>query len=387
MAAAVLATSRAEAEQFVDELVTASLLEEVAEDRCRFSDLLRIDAHDRAHEEESPVERSLCVRRMLDWYLTCATEAGKIVTPHRRGLRRDIEYVPVDQVAFTGHNDALDWLDRERLNLLAAARAAFEQGLPAMTWQLADAMWGLFLFRTHYYDWMQFDLLAVTATQNGPDPAAEAEAQDRLGLLFHALGRNDEAQHHMRRAAELWRDLDERHRIASSTERFGFTYLDQGRAELAIEHFTEALSGYREVGEQRSAGLALISIGRALIESGRFAEAIFHLQEARAELGTLETPDPYNYARALLALGRAETGAGDWPAAHAYLAETLAAMRGMKSRLGEADVCWALAELYDKSGDRTKAREYFRRTEVMLADLGNPGVSRVRAQLDALGPP
>jgi tetratricopeptide (TPR) repeat protein len=387
MAAAVLATSRAEAEQFVDELVTASLLEEVAEDRCRFSDLLRIDAHDRAHEEESPVERSLCVRRMLDWYLTCATEAGKIVTPHRKGLRRDIEHVPVDQVAFAGHNDALDWLDRERLNLLAAARAAFEQGLPAMTWQLADAMWGLFLFRTHYYDWMQFDLLAVTATQNGPDLAAEAEAQDRLGLLFHALGRNEEAQRHMRRAAELWRDLGERHRMASSTERFGFTYLDQGHPRLAIEHFTEALAGYREVGEQRSVGLALISIGRALIESGRSAEAIERLQEARAELGALETPDPYNYARALLALGRATTSAGDWPAAHAYLADARSAMRAMNSPLGEADVCWALAELYDKSGDRPRAREYYRRTEVMLSDLGNPGVSRVRAQLDALGPP
>jgi tetratricopeptide (TPR) repeat protein len=387
MAAAVLATSRAEAEQLVDELVTASLLEEVAEDRCRFSDLLNIDARDRAHEEETPVERALCVRRMLDWYLTYATEAGRIVTPHRKGLRRDIEYVPVDQVVFTGHNEALDWLDRERLNLLAAANAAFEQGMPAMTWQLADAMWGLFLFRTHYYDWMQFDLLAVTATQNGPDLAAEAEAQDRLGLLFHALGRNDEAQDHMRRAAELWRALDERHRMASSTERFGFTYLDQGRTERAIEHFTEALSGYREVGEQRSVGLALISIGRALIESGRFTDAIDSLQEACAELGTLETPDPYNYARALLALGRAETGAEDWPAARTHLDETLAAMRGMNSRLGEADACWALAELYEKSGVRIRAREYYRRTEVILADLGNPGVSRVRAQLDALGPP
>jgi tetratricopeptide (TPR) repeat protein len=256
-----------------------------------------------------------------------------------------------------------------------------------MTWQLADAMWGLFLFRAHYYDWMQFDQLAVTATQNGPDPAAEAEAQDRLGLLFHALGRNKEAQHHMRRAAQLWHDLDERHRMASSTERFGFTYLDQGHAELAIEHFTRALSGYREVGEQRSVGLALISIGRALIESGRFAEAISSLQEARTELGTLETPDPYNCARALLALGRAETRAGDWAAAHAHLEETLTAMRGMESRLGEADVYWALAELYDKSGDRARAREYYQRTQVILTELGNPGVSRVQAQLDALGPP
>lgn len=382
VAAAVLGSTRSDSEHLVDELLTANLLEEIRADRYRFHDLIRLHAAEMAQ----PEEQTEGLRRVLDWYLDSATEAGHVVTPHRHGLRRDIEYVPVERIRFDGHADALEWLDRERVNLFAAARVAFEHGMRTMTWQLADAMWGLFLFRTHYHDWMQFDLLAVEATQDGPDQAAEAEAQDRLGLLFHALGRNDEALEHMGRAAELWRALGERHRIASSTERFGFAYLDQGRPELAIEQFTRALAGYREVGEQRSSGLALISIGRALIESGRYADAVPYLREAQDELGSLQPPDPYNSARAMLALGRAETGTGEWDAARALLEATLVAMRQVESPLGEADALWALGELHERTGERAEARRFYQRTEEMLTELGNPGVDRVRAQLAALGP-
>lgn len=386
VAAAVLHTSLPDAEPLVDELLTASLLEETGEDQYRFHDLIRLHAQSLADQLDSPAERLLAVRRMLDWYLASATEAGRLVTPHRRVPRRDIEHGPVEEVRFTDHTEALDWLDRQRRNLLAAARTAHEHGLAATTWQLADAMWGLFLVRTHYHDWMQFDLLAVEATRGGPDPAAEAEAQDRLGLLFHALGRNDEALEHMRRAAGLWEHLGDRHRVAGSTERFGFAYLDQGRTELAIEHFRRALAGYREVGETRSVGLALISVARALVEAGRPAEAIEHALAARAELAALTPPDPYNLARAVLVLGRARTGTGAWAQARTDLEETLAAMRTVRSPLGEADAHWAMAELHERAGEPTLARESYLLTEAMLTELGNPGVGRVRAQLDALGP-
>jgi tetratricopeptide (TPR) repeat protein len=380
VAAAALGTTRAGAEHLVDELLTANLLEEVDEDRYRFHDLIRLHAAEVAGDDPEGLHR------ILDWYLHTATAAGLLVTPHRQGLRRDITYPPVEPARFDGRADALEWMDRERTNLLAAARSAFERGLSTMTWQLAEAMWSLFLIRTHYHDWMQFDLLAVRATQSGTDLPAEAEAQDRLGLLFHALGRNEEALDHMGRAAALWELLGNRHRIASSTERFGFAYLDMGRTAEAVTQFTRALAGYRELGEQRSSGLALISIGRALIESGRFAEAIPYLRDARTELGALRPPDPYNSARALLALGRAETGAGEWGAARELLDATLVAMREVESPLGEADALWALAELHERTGEHEEARRFYERTEEMLVELGNPGVGRVRARLARLGP-
>jgi tetratricopeptide (TPR) repeat protein len=385
VAAATIRTPLLETETLIDELLNANLLDEAQAGRCRFHELIRLHARKQAEDEESVDNRNLAVRRMLDWYLHSATVAGQSITPHRTHLRRDIEHVPRAPMSFPGHAEALDWLDHERINLLAAARFARDRGLPEVAWQLADAMWGLFLYRTHYHDWLQFDLLAEQAAQTCGDPAMEAETQDRLGLLFHALGRNDEALEHMTRAAELWQRLDDRPRMASSLERFGFVHLDQGNTELAIDRFTGALAEYRAAGEQRSVGLALVSLGRALTAADRPAEAADFLLQAGEVLGSLPVPDPYNTARALIALGRAETKTGQPDTALPRLESALTVMRSVNSPLGEADALWSLAELHEQSGRLDDARVCYERTALLLTELGNPGAPRVLEQLRTLG--
>jgi tetratricopeptide (TPR) repeat protein len=386
VAAAVLGSPLLEAETLLDELLNANLVDEPQAGRCRFHDLIRLHARKQADDEESAENRNLAMRRMLDWYLHSATVAGRSITPHRTNLRRDIEYEPVSPISFPGHAEALDWLDDERINLLAAARAARDEGLPSLAWQLADAMWGLFLYRTHYHDWLQFDLLAEQAARSCADPAMEAETQDRLGLLFHALGRNDEALEHMTRAEELWQQLDNRPRMASSLERFGFVYLDQGNVDLAIDRFTRALAEYRTAGENRNTGLALISLGRALTTAGRPADATGFLAQAADVLGSLPVPDPYNSARALIFLGRAETKIGQPDRALERLKSALATMRSVNSPLGEADALWSLAELHEQSGRPDDARVCYERTALLLTQLGNPGAPRVLERLRTLGP-
>lgn len=386
VAAAVLRSPLLETEGLIDELLNANLLNELQAGRYRFHELLRLHAVQRAHAEEPAEARALAARRMLDWYLYTATLAGQVITPHRTNLRRDVEYIPLEPRSFASYTDALDWLDRERVNLLAAARQASESGSPATAWQLADAMWGLFLYRTHYQEWLQFDLVAERAARDCGDQAMEAESEDRLGLLFHALGRNDEALKHMARAADLWRQLSNPLRVASSLERFGFVYLDQGNVELAIVHFTQALDGYRRAGEQRNVGLALISLGRALNAIERYDDAGDSLRQAVQELDSLPVADPYNNARAQLALARSETRVGQVDSALRRLESALDLMRSVHSPLGQADVWWAMAELHEQARHLGAARDAYERAAVLLTEVGNPGAARVRERLEALGP-
>lgn len=385
--AAVMQTHVLEAETLVDELLNANMLDEPRNGRCRFHDLIRLHARKKAEDEEPSQTRDAAVRRMLDWYLQSANGANASITPHRTARYGGTVRVVPPSVSFGNQNSALDWLEQERLNLLAAARFANDSGLHDVAWHMADAMWGLFLYRTHYHDWLQFDLMAEQAARSCADRFMEAETQDRLGLLFHALGRNDEALERMTRAAELWQRLDDRLRIASSMERFGFVYLDQGETDAAIERFTRALDEYRRIGEQRNVGLALISLGRALTAAGRPDEAATFLVEATGELGTLPTPDPYNTARSFMFLGRAETGIGRQDSALSHLESALATMRSVNATLGEADALCALAELHERSGRLSDARDHYERAAVLFAELGNPAAAQILERVRNLGSP
>jgi tetratricopeptide (TPR) repeat protein len=385
--AAVMETPVLEAETLVEELLNANMLDEPRTGRCRFHDLIRLHAREKAEEQDPVQRREAAVRRMLDWYLQSAADASASITPHRVGRDGDPGRVIPPLVSFANRNSALDWLDHERINLLAAARFANDTGLHDLAWRMADAMWGLFLHRTHYHDWLQFDLIAEQAARSCADRFMEAETQDRLGLLFHALGRNDEALERMNRAAELWRQLDDRLRMASSLERFGFVYLDRGETEAAIDRFTEALAEYRRIGEQRNVGLALISLGRALTAAGRPERAVEFLVAATIELGSLPTPDPYNTARAFLFLGRAETGLDRPDSARTHLESALATMRSVNATLGEADALRALAELHERSGRLGDARDHYERAAVLFAELGNPAAAQALERARNLGSP
>ncbi|HEX5401570.1 MAG TPA: tetratricopeptide repeat protein [Pseudonocardiaceae bacterium] len=384
LAAAALATPVSEAESLLEELQTASLVEETTANRCRLHALIGLHARQQAESVETEEERALVLRRMVDWYLHSATVAGTVVTPHRTDVRRDFTEPPVQPIEFDGYTDALEWLDRERVNLLAAAKAAADRGWHESVWQLADAMWGLFLYRAHYYDWLQFDLLAVRATQDCADRIAEAGAHDRLGLMYHAVGRNDEALQHLAHAADIWRELGDQHRITSSLERFGFAYLDQGRMTLALDHFERALSGYRALGQPRSIGLALVSVGRALTKADRAEDAMQPLTEAVSVLAGLTPPDDYNVARARIALGRVEVLTDRYDSARDHLESALRTMRAVNIPIGEADAFFALGELYESSGDTERARECYTRTEEIFTTVGNPGVDGVRERIRAL---
>lgn len=386
VAAAAVDTSLQIAEQLLDELHQSSLIEETSEGRHRFHDLIRLHAVECARSAETPDDLATATRRIVDWYLHTATAAGRIVTPHRSGLQRDIEFPPAEPVTFADHAQAMAWLWLERTNLPAAAEFAEKAGWDEVAWQLADAMWGLFLFYTNYHEWKEPYELAVRAARRCGDRAAEADAQDRLGLLYHAQGRNDKALEHMGFAAEIWQELGDRDRIISSIERFGFAYLDQGKVDQAIDQFRRALASYGQMDDPRAIGLTRISLGRALLAADRAGQARDQLQQAHADLSGLAVPDPYNTARALIAWGRAETAMAETGNARSLLLSALSTMYDLKSPQGQADALIALAELSQSLGAEAESEQYYGDALTILATVDAPWATRKVAELRARKP-
>ena len=382
VAAAATSVLRADARRLLGILTDANMLDDVEGGRYRFHDLTRLHAREMAERSETSAIREVAMRRMLDWFLVTITSAGQAVSPYRRQQPQDILYRPAEPVRFIDAHSALDWLDDTLPDVLAAARFAAGRGLLTVTWQLADAMWPLFLYRGRYTERLELDRLGLAAARDDGDALGEAKMLNRLGLAIMNLGQWDEADTYFHRALSLWERMGDEDRIAGSMRRLALVAAARGQPDEAISWLTRALTVYREMGLVRECALTLSDLGDVLTSAGRPTEALTHLREAGTLLVVVS--DPYNHARALTRLGRACDQAGDTAAAGDHLRQALRGMRDIGSTRGEAEALTALGDLAERGQGFEEARRLYTDAEKILVRLGHPQAAQVRERLARL---
>jgi tetratricopeptide (TPR) repeat protein len=385
VAAAAAAVTRADARRLLGTLTDANLLDDVADGNYRYHDLTKLHAREMAEVHEPPDERADIVRRMLDWFLASAGAASAIVTPYRRDLGLQIHFRPAEPAPFAGPTAALDWLDRELPNLMAAARRAADVGHHTLAWQLSDAMWPLFLYRGHYAERLELDELALTAARDGGDVRGEAKMLNRLGLAVMDRGQHERARGFYEQALGIWEQLGDARRIAGGRRRLGLVAIARDQPAAAIDLFTQALDGYTRLDDTREAALTLSDLGDALMRDGRPTEAIARLLAASDLLSRM--PDAYNQARTLNRLGLAHEQAGDLDAAAHHLRRALHSMRDIGSLKGEADALLALGGLALRAGRPDEARDQYVAARTILVTVGSPRAAGVTEILSQLGQP
>src|SRR2546421_557011 len=143
--AAALLTEDEEPSTALDDLTAANLLAETGTDRFRFHDLLRLHAKQTGEADDPPPVRDAARLAILEWYWLGADRADRLVTPYRRRLPYQPLARPRGLPAFSDRPQALAWLELERVNLLAAGRAAQEHGHHELAWHLSDVLWPVLL--------------------------------------------------------------------------------------------------------------------------------------------------------------------------------------------------------------------------------------------------
>ena len=172
---AVLAgTDAVDAEDALDELVELGLLETAPGGRYRFNDLVHLFARDRLAAEDGPGDREAAADRMQDWLLDVAVLAGCLFDP-------DYEPPPVDTAPPLGSPaEAIDWLQVEAGNWLAALRSAAAAGRHARVVEVADAMHWFSDHWAHWEHWEEIFGLSSAAAAALGDPAEEARQLNHL---------------------------------------------------------------------------------------------------------------------------------------------------------------------------------------------------------------
>lgn len=380
--AAALDEPSATASRGLDELVDSNLADDAPGDRYQVHDLILLHAQRCA---QSDPDREVLAGRIAEWYLAGTRAADLLLTPYRRRPPDRFTYLSPSTVTFANRDEALEWLERERSNLVATV-VANAAPAPEIAWRISYGMWPLFQYRRHHHDRLTVDRVGVDCARQLGNRDFEARMLRRLAFAHFDLGQLAEAEPLFQQSLDVCQDLNDRHGIAAALEGLGLVALGRGRHALATDLFTRQLAIFEELGSDRRAALATLNLGVVDNAAGRPALAARHVIRAREMLTALGDLDPYNTARTHLELGKSLTGTGSHAAAAQELDRALRDMRQLGSQRGEAQAHHALAVLAMATGKPDDARTHLEQALETYERLGDPEAAEIR-RLGGLIPP
>ena len=316
-AAALAGVPVVEAERLLDRLAAAHLVQPHRPGRFMCHDLLRLYAAGRAEALESGEDRGAAVTRLLQWQLSTAEAAIRLLYPEN--WRTDPKQPADPAVAgFTSKELALAWLDVERANLVSSAQHAAESGPHQFAWRLAGELRAYFWNAGHATAWQAMNGAGLRAAEAAGDLPAQAAMRLNSGALSWRQDRHHEAIEHYRAALVLARKLgrgdlktdalsslgavlrrlgqlskaigplheamlleqDQGRLRPGTVGRLGSVRWELGQLREAAELHAQAFTMYRTIGSVAGQAVALANLGETLMLLGEIGPAAEHLSRA-----------------------------------------------------------------------------------------------------------
>jgi DNA-binding SARP family transcriptional activator len=381
-AAALLAEPDEQAAGSLESLVDAHLLQSLATDRYRLHDLLRVYAAEKAASEETERDRDDAVLRVLTWYLHTAEAAGRVISPQHARVPLGDACLVRPPLAFTSLEQALDWCESARADLVAAAGQAASGEMHEIAWKLPAAMMSFLYRRGHWADWVATHESGLNSARALGDRAAEAWMLNNLGMVF-GLQRREQAVGCFEEALAIYQEIGDAQGQARAANNVAQACLRVRRFPQALTAARRSLAMQRRAGDRYGEGIALGNLGDACRELARFDEAIGHLEHALdifRELG-----DEHSQGDALSDLGDVYLAVGRLDDALGSLRASLAIWQAHGERYGQAATLGRLGLAQKHAGRLAEARELLSEAHRMLAELGDLGqAAEIEAELAEL---
>ncbi len=380
-AAALLGQPDEDVAEALEILVDAQLLQAPAPDRYRFHDLLRAYAAERATADEPEQDRTAAIRRLLDWYLYSVAAMARIVSPNRDQVPLDPPDGAVEPLSFAAPDEALNWCETERTNLVVATQQAAAGGLDAVAWKLPVAALSFFNRRTYRAEWVTTHRIALASARRAGDRAAEAWVLNSLGIVY-AQQCLPEAIACFEQALAIRREAGDQRGEAQAANNLANTYLLLRRFG-ELEPFQQALAIQRRLGYRFGEAVALNNLGEAYRQLGRLDESISCLDLAGQIFSAVG--DAHGEGYAWHNLGQAFLQSGRVDEALDQLTRALRVRRAGGERLAEAQTLTELGRA-QRAADRPEdARQSWVRALSVFEALDDQAqAGDVRAELAAI---
>jgi tetratricopeptide (TPR) repeat protein len=385
LSAALLDQPLAQAEDLLDDLVNAQLIETTGtgsgvHSQYRFHDLIRVFARERLAAEEPAAERKAALERALGGLLYLAEEAhcrhygGDYVGLHGDALRWPLPGRLVEELV----RDPLSWYDRERAVLVAGVRQAAQMGFVELCWSLAVSAVTLFESRIYLDDWQETHDIALEATQRAHHVRGQAAMLYSIGSLNIAQQRFDHAREVFIAAGRLFAETGDDQGIALVARYIAFLDRLNGRLDDAARRYEQALTIFTRTGDKIAAayvlhGLAQVKLELHDVDSAKeLLSAALRLTQA-ARCGRVE-------AQVLHRIGEANLLAGDLVGAVGAFELSLARTRDISDPIGEAYALIGVGVAKVRQGECGQALDALQRA-LHLADAVGQPLTEARALL------
>ncbi|MFF4617929.1 ATP-binding protein [Nonomuraea jabiensis] len=349
--------------------------------RYRLHDLVRVFAAELAEQDEAERRRA-AIERVLYGYRRRAEEAAQNRWPQdwsKGGRRSDAG----------GQVRAGDWLNAERLTLLAMIHLARQLRLWELTWGLARAFCSLcHSLRAYWADWGAVAELGCEAAEQTGDRRALAIALLDSASVHGGLGLRERALEEARRALETFEELGETWWAARAMRTIGMTLFSDGHLDRAQDYLIGAITAFK--GEEDLWWMARTqrNLAEMRMSERRPDEARELLEDALeifkrdgnrySEAQTLRV-----YGEVLAAQARVEHRAGDLrPAANLFTRagfslDRASEMFRQRGELWEEARCLRAAGEVGDPDNGLRELDFVRRAEEILVALGDSwGVAR-----------
>lgn len=397
------------ADQLLDKLAAAQLLEVSSQDTYRFHSLIALYAAERGVEEDGPADRRQALNRLCRWYLRRTDEAVRSCYPGFLRVFRPDPHGPGPEV---DPRAAQEWLRAEQSNLVALVVRAADEHLDEVCVRLVDMLRGYFTLGRLQTDWLTIAQAGLRAAISLGDQRVTAVMRLSAGLALQGLNRLPDASRELRaahrafirlgvrdfeavtvnaiamnqlqrptkhidsavalleRGLEISRHLELRHVEARGLMYLGMARHSQGRLHAAEAHFSRAAAILDEDGVQRSRPEVLARLGAVHADLRQWDAAMTNLSLALSLSEEFNAPHSTVLASYGIAQVYACNSYVDLAYQHAESAVVIARDHGYVAL--EANARNTLGGLHLIRGRSADAREEFTRTLAIAERIGHP---------------
>lgn len=382
------------------QLETAHLLQQHAPNRYRMHDLVRLHAADLAHRtvdnqtvDDQAVDNQTAdnqtpdnapLRRIVDFYLHTAAAGDRILNPHRATIALEPPTPGCHPQELADETAAMAWFETEHPSVLAAQRAAFDQGWYTRAWQLAWVLSTYYGRRGHLHDNLEAWRVGLIATERRDDPTATALAHRFLGRAYSRTGQYTEMVDHLQQALGLLRHTRDLFGQAHTHRSLAWVRVQQGHEQRALVHAVRALRIYQRLGADIWVAEARSLVGWHYSRIGEYDRARTYCEDA-LRLHRLHTNREAE-ANTLDSLGHIARNTGNTARAVNYYYAALAIQRELGDAAQEADTLERLAETNTAAGQLDEARKAWHQAlDLYRAQRRVEDAARAEAALAQLG--